>query len=282
MKTGDEWRKVGDQFAAIGERFKEHYDQVESGDPAEESSVDEVRSALRTLGDALDTVFTAVGQAFRDPALRNEAKEAAGAIATALGATFNELSDEVRHLVESKTAGTPTEAGAGRYGWGHHAPDRTAARWWRRDSTGRTAGPATTGRSARTDATGHTAGPTGIAGPTGTGHTTGPTGTPRPAAAGNPARAAAAGDRAGFGRAARTAPTGTPRLTRPATPGPISTFDPRNGAIVGSVDPATPADHGGPISPQPRVGSYLSGTLQPRVGGVAQQRLGPTERNGGR
>ena len=112
MKTGDDWRKVGDQFAAIGERFKEHYEQVESSDSDEDASVDEVRSALRTLGDALDNVFTAVGHAFRDPAIRSEAKEAAGSIATALGATFNELSDEVRRLVgnDAKTDETPTEA----------------------------------------------------------------------------------------------------------------------------------------------------------------------------
>jgi hypothetical protein len=115
MKTGDDWRKVGDQFAAIGERFKDHYEQVESADTEEDASVDEVRSALRTLGDALDNVFTAVGHAFRDPALKSEAKEAAGAIATALGATFNELSDEVRRLISSETkSGTgtaPTDAG---------------------------------------------------------------------------------------------------------------------------------------------------------------------------
>jgi hypothetical protein len=114
MKTSDDWRKVGDQFAVIGERFKEHYEKTESSDPEEDASVDEVRSALRTLGDALDNVFTAVGQAFRDPAIRSEAKEAAGAIATALGATFNELSDEVRRLVGTETkgeTGTATDAG---------------------------------------------------------------------------------------------------------------------------------------------------------------------------
>jgi hypothetical protein len=114
MKTSEDWRKVGDQFAVIGERFKEHYEKVEASDPDEDASVDQVRSALRTLGDALDNVFTAVGQAFRDPALRSEAKEAAGAIATALGATFNELSDEVRRLIGSETkgeTGTATDAG---------------------------------------------------------------------------------------------------------------------------------------------------------------------------
>jgi hypothetical protein len=114
MKTSDDWRKVGDQFAVIGERFKEHYEKTESSDPEEDASVDEVRSALRTLGDALDHVFTAVGEAFRDPALRTEAKEAAGSIATALGATFNELSEEVRRLVGSETkgeTGTATDAG---------------------------------------------------------------------------------------------------------------------------------------------------------------------------
>ena len=114
MKTSDDWRKVGDQFAVIGERFKEHYEKTESSDPEEDASVDEVRSALRTLGDALDHVFTAVGEAFRDPALRTEAKEAAGAIATALGATFNDLSEEVRRLVGSETKGEPgtaTDAG---------------------------------------------------------------------------------------------------------------------------------------------------------------------------
>jgi hypothetical protein len=113
MKTSDDWRKVGDQFAVIGERFKEHYEKTESSDPEEDASVDEVRSALRTLGDALDHVFTAVGEAFRDPALRTEAKEAAGSIATALGATFNELSEEVRRLIGSETkdeTGTATEA----------------------------------------------------------------------------------------------------------------------------------------------------------------------------
>ena len=85
MKTGDDWRKVetSSPRSASGSRII----TSRSSPPTPKRTPASTRcAALRTLGDALDHVFTAVGL-HRDPALKSEAKEAAGAIAP-LGATF--------------------------------------------------------------------------------------------------------------------------------------------------------------------------------------------------
>jgi hypothetical protein len=87
---------VGDRFNDLAHKMKDRYDANTSfGDEQKE----EVHDALHKMGDALDAGFTALGDALRDPTLRDELKHAGVAIADALAATFNDVADEIRKAV---------------------------------------------------------------------------------------------------------------------------------------------------------------------------------------
>ncbi len=119
MSQAEEWRRVGDQMGSLADRFKAHYRETEQ----DEDTGEEVRSALRGLGEALDRVFTSMGRTLRDPEVRAEAKETAGSLASALGATFSELGDELRRVVQrpSEPPASPEEGESA----GGDQPDRT-------------------------------------------------------------------------------------------------------------------------------------------------------------
>jgi hypothetical protein len=85
---------VSERFSTLGKRFKEHYQQPNIGEPPQPPD-DELKQALRTLGDALDRAFSAVGSALRDPEVRDRAKEAANALVSAFGNTFADVGDEL-------------------------------------------------------------------------------------------------------------------------------------------------------------------------------------------
>jgi len=90
------WDEVGDRFNDLAHKMKDRYDANASfGDAQKE----EVQDALHKMGDALDAGFTALGDALRDPALRDDLKHAGVAIADALAATFNDVADEIRKAV---------------------------------------------------------------------------------------------------------------------------------------------------------------------------------------
>ncbi len=68
--------------------------------------------ALRTFGDAMDRMFTSLGNALRDPDVREDAKEATETLLSALGATFQQIGDEVRHTVRRREEGDEADAAA--------------------------------------------------------------------------------------------------------------------------------------------------------------------------
>ncbi len=110
MSQADEtWRDVGDRFTSLGHRFRDHYREVEA---SSDISDEEVADALRSFGDAIDRVFTSLGNALRDPDVRDDAKETAETLLSALGATFQQIGDEVRHTVRRRKETEETEAAA--------------------------------------------------------------------------------------------------------------------------------------------------------------------------
>ncbi|MCU1426908.1 MAG: hypothetical protein JWL83_908 [Actinomycetia bacterium] len=87
------WDEVGNHFAEIAGRVKEQFDaRTAFGSPSSEK-VDE---AVRTLVRALDNAFSAIGETLRDPATREEAKQAASAMGDALATTFHEVADRIQ------------------------------------------------------------------------------------------------------------------------------------------------------------------------------------------
>jgi hypothetical protein len=89
----DPWDEAADRMRALGARLKDQYrDMVGDEGPSE----GDVRDAFRTLGSAFERVLDAVSSAFRDPDVREQTKQAAASFVSALGATFDELGDELR------------------------------------------------------------------------------------------------------------------------------------------------------------------------------------------
>ena len=96
MGQSDEtWNEVGDGFKKLGSLFKSHYESRDSEEGTEAVSDEEVKDALRTIGDGLKTAFATIGDAVKDPEVQDEAKQTAKSFFDAIGATFAELGDEI-------------------------------------------------------------------------------------------------------------------------------------------------------------------------------------------
>lgn len=106
--TKDAWTSVGDQMKELGGAFKEHYESEED----EGSSTDEVKDALRTVGEGLDRLFTAVGKAIRDPEVKEKAKQTGTSVMDAIGTTLGTVASDVRDMVQRKEAPAEEEAEA--------------------------------------------------------------------------------------------------------------------------------------------------------------------------
>ena len=98
--TKDAWSSVGDQMKDLGGAFKEHYESEEG----ESSSTEEVKDALRTVGEGLDRLFTAIGKAVRDPEVQEKAKQTGSSVIDAIGTTLGTVADDVRDVVQRKGA----------------------------------------------------------------------------------------------------------------------------------------------------------------------------------
>ena len=114
MGQSDEtWNEVGDGFKKLGSLFKSHYESQDSEETTETVSDEEVKDALRTIGDGLKTAFAGIGDAVKDPEVQDEAKQTAKSFFDAIGATFAELGDEISAWREkNKEDEAPTEAAA--------------------------------------------------------------------------------------------------------------------------------------------------------------------------
>ncbi len=96
MGQSDEaWNNVSEQLRTLGKMFKDHYQAYEGEDLTEVVSEDEVKDALRTLGESVKAAFGTIGDAFTDPEIHEEAKVTAGSFFDALGVTFSELGADI-------------------------------------------------------------------------------------------------------------------------------------------------------------------------------------------
>jgi predicted HAD superfamily phosphohydrolase len=112
-QSEEAWNDVGEQFRKLGSMFKHHYEAQEHDEGTEVVSEGEVRDAVRTLGESIRTAYVTVGDAIKDPEVQEEARQTAGSLFDALGATFSELGDDIskwRERGESLDPPSPTEA----------------------------------------------------------------------------------------------------------------------------------------------------------------------------
>jgi Flp pilus assembly pilin Flp len=85
------WDRVGQDFTDLGQHVRRHYEQqAQAGQPAPEDRR-KVEAALRQLRDSLDQAFTALGDAIRDPQFGEQAKKTANSLGEALSSTFTQV-----------------------------------------------------------------------------------------------------------------------------------------------------------------------------------------------
>lgn len=100
------WDEVGERFAVLGRALAARYKQLEQerGTTAEEDKR-KLEEALETVTRTLDQAFTSLGDTIRDPYAKQGLKDAARSFGDALGATFSDVSEEVRKRVRSSGTG---------------------------------------------------------------------------------------------------------------------------------------------------------------------------------
>jgi hypothetical protein len=117
--TEQAWDEVREVVGSLLSGLRDHYATVAGPDgPSEE----EVRGALRTLGDAFERVVESIGSALRDPAVREQARKAAGSVVSALGATFGDVGEELSRAMRAEEPGDDREPAAFRMGDGAPGP----------------------------------------------------------------------------------------------------------------------------------------------------------------
>jgi hypothetical protein len=109
--TRSAWHETSERFGNLGARLKAHYEQ-QRGQEADQSRA-EVRDALHRLTVALEDTFETIGTAARDDDIKNDVKQVGQSLATALGATFSEVSAEVQRAFASTFPGGPQAPGSG-------------------------------------------------------------------------------------------------------------------------------------------------------------------------
>jgi hypothetical protein len=100
----DSWQNVAGEFRTLGYAFRDHY-RATKGETDTTPSEEEVRNALHTVTDAVDTALTSVGKAIRDPDVQKNAKDAASSLVEALGTSFTQLGEAIdRAFRKSRSA----------------------------------------------------------------------------------------------------------------------------------------------------------------------------------
>ncbi len=82
-----------DDFGGLGQQLKDTYRSVAKD---RGPSDDEIKQAFSTLAGAWSQVAESVSTVLTDPDIRQQLKEAASSLATALGATITELGSELK------------------------------------------------------------------------------------------------------------------------------------------------------------------------------------------
>lgn len=94
MTEQTKWSELGDQLNALALKVKLHFEQTGST---------EGREALKKLGDSVNEAFEAAGNAVQDNAVRADVREAGKLFASAMSATFAQVSKEFKDLVDRKS-----------------------------------------------------------------------------------------------------------------------------------------------------------------------------------
>ena len=87
----ESWREVGDILDGLGLKLKVHFEKAQS-----EVEGEHVRDAVEAAGAGVQRAFDALGEAVRDPAIKEDVRRAAASLSDAVSNTFAELGDQLR------------------------------------------------------------------------------------------------------------------------------------------------------------------------------------------
>jgi hypothetical protein len=111
------WDQVGQDFTDLGQHLKRHYERRQAeGEQRAPEDRRKIESALRQLTDSLDQVFTALGDAIRDPGFGDQAKKTATSLSDALSTSLAGMSQRFRSKPEpgsESRPGSESEPGSG-------------------------------------------------------------------------------------------------------------------------------------------------------------------------
>lgn len=110
-QSQDAWVEVGEHLKSLGSKLKSHYQAQQGQERPEPASREEVRDALKTLGESVTAAFGTIGDAVTDPDVTAEARQTAGLFLEALGASFSELGADVSKRGEGKDSDVPEPSG---------------------------------------------------------------------------------------------------------------------------------------------------------------------------
>ena len=89
------WDEVAKRAEGLGLKLKLHLEQAHDDDEAAVAKP-RLEAALSHLGDALDDAFEALGNAARDPAVKDDLLGVGSLLRDALSSTFSDAGDEFR------------------------------------------------------------------------------------------------------------------------------------------------------------------------------------------
>jgi len=108
------WNEVGDKFGEwsrmLGEKYRKRGEEL--GATAEEDRK-KLEDAIQTVTRQLDQAFTSFGETLRDPEAKQHLKEATKSLGDALSTTFSEVGDQIRSkLGSSGSTGSTGSSGS--------------------------------------------------------------------------------------------------------------------------------------------------------------------------
>jgi len=87
----DSWREVGQILDGLGLKLKVHFEKAQS-----ELEGERVRDAVEAAGAGVQQAFDALGEAVRDPAIKDDVRKAAASLSDAVSNTFAEIGAQFR------------------------------------------------------------------------------------------------------------------------------------------------------------------------------------------
>ncbi len=85
------WEEVGKVLEGLGLKLKMHAESAR-----DEAGDSEIGDALKDAAAKVDSAFDALGNAVRDPAVKEDVKRAASALSDAIANTFSEAARNIR------------------------------------------------------------------------------------------------------------------------------------------------------------------------------------------